>query len=691
MELFLYCAPEVYPDYGNYAMGLQPKRRRSGDPSPKPSPYDESVDMWSFAAVIFHLLAGKAPIAGQGDDRGVHMLSNIMTKDIDFTPLRAQSVSDDGIDFIAQLLNRNPHKRPKAPECLRHAWLQHVPDSLEYLDEGPSPDVVRRALERLEEVDEENLDIDMIHELEQLTQPPVKPAVADSQSPARPTKKLRKNNESDDLPRDIIYPTLPAQEVSSSPAAAATVALGRLFGEISSSALRSSGLFGDQLPPTTVASIPELRHGVEQISVNDFQSMEDESSPAADVSGQPLEYPQSLKVPRDDPPGSAPSLLGAEAQIGQLNVASPEDGGSAATTPETTNPVTPRTRELSPSSSISKSADSEHAASQQSRLGEFTRTVDLNLINDEAAYAAEIAAREASRAEIAAREAARAEIKPKAETFQVLSQPRQAPSIEFARTIDAGTGQEVRREPLTERNENLQQRLIAINPPISTDDVARPPRQFGKLTSTSDSYTCINIPLERYDTFWGRDRACNVRYPDALDTRIPKWALKVWFWSEGLDGFVKSGGDWTSYPGIYTIIATSATNGILVNGMKLSQTSEDKKAGLYGRLYRGDVVTIYQQNEDANVLKFDVDILFGQGARSRPESEKPFVILKEEKKSPAYLKQIGTRQSRALIKQDASSRSSSCKKMEEESNQALSEAPVGPSIPQLEGEDGTRL
>ena len=80
----LYCAPEIYPDYSMYAGGMQTKRRRVGEHAPRISPYSEAVDMWSFGAVIFHLLCGKPPITGKGDDRGAQMLNNIMTKDVDF-------------------------------------------------------------------------------------------------------------------------------------------------------------------------------------------------------------------------------------------------------------------------------------------------------------------------------------------------------------------------------------------------------------------------------------------------------------------------------------------------------------------------------------------------------------------------------------------------------------------------------
>ena len=45
------------------------------------------------------------------------------------------------------------------------------------------------------------------------------------------------------------------------------------------------------------------------------------------------------------------------------------------------------------------------------------------------------------------------------------------------------------------------------------------------------------------------------------------------------------------------------------------------------------------------MLKFNVDILFGSGAASRPLDERPFQILKESKQSKRYFDQVSFRQS----------------------------------------------
>ena len=63
------------------------------------------------------------------------MLRTIMTSDADFEALRRAGVSESGIDFVAQLLNRDPFSRPTEKECFQHPWIAEVPDVDEYEDD----------------------------------------------------------------------------------------------------------------------------------------------------------------------------------------------------------------------------------------------------------------------------------------------------------------------------------------------------------------------------------------------------------------------------------------------------------------------------------------------------------------------------------------------------------------------------
>lgn len=613
----LYCAPEVYPDYAQYSRGLTPKRRRAGDPSPRPTPYDNSVDMWSFGAVIFHLLAGKAPILGRGDDRGAQMLDNIMTKEIDFTPLRDRNVSEEAIDFVHQLLRRNPIDRQRESECLNHPWLRNVPDLFDYADEGPAPELIRRALTAVEEADEDDVDMVVAHELQQISQSRAQQDQVSPLSPHLPNKRRKLTTDGASEEGAVTYPSLPSLTSVQSPFAPPT-APGRLFGEIDERALRSSGVLGADAPFAATGAMPEIRNRVEQISVNDFRSANPDSSPdGMEVSFQAPLHPQAFTTPQLNPPGSAASLLGAEAQIGDLQVGSPTGDANGTTEHVSVNTHAPTTRQLSPSSPPPPSEPNGlHLRSQPAK---FSRMVDLNLINDDSAFAAERVARDASRQDK----------RQKAETFQAGQNSTHAPSLDFARTIDVTTGKERISEYPTSDND-LQRRLITMNSSPASSNFVRPPRRFGRLITTSGSFADVTINLEKRTTAWGRDSICDVRYHNLQETRIPKIALKIFFIAKGMLQWEKDGKNWTDCPGIETIISTSASNGILVNETKLKMISDSGDAGLYGKIYNGDVIII-QQPGDPTFLKFKVEITFGDSARYRPEEEKPFVVERDVK------------------------------------------------------------
>ncbi|KAJ9497174.1 Protein kinase protein rad53 [Exophiala xenobiotica] len=639
----LYCAPEVYPDYASYNQGSAAKRRRLGEPVPRPtpSPYDQSVDMWSFGAVIFHMLCGKPPINGRGDDRGAQMLSNIMTKDVDFEPLRQIGVSEAGIDLIGKLLNRNPSLRPKEADCLRHPWLREVPDHFLYenVDMAVS---AGRALHVVDEEDEDLLDEELIHNLNQLTQPP-----SSGHTPDRPAKRARTFVGTAISPDELTYPTLRDPGSSFLPSPMAPPAQ-RLFGEISQSLLRSSGVFGNAPPPTTMADVHDIQDLVEQISVNDFGRQGSiasaENAENAVNLIEPVKSAQELGKQQQIPVGSAASLMGAEQQIGQLNMASPEADVSDPASPETNNPVTPRTRELSPSSSVSQNLDEGLAETLRSS-GEpiFTRQIDLGLIADPVNLEAELEARNASRAE---------KLRAKADTFHGILSTRSRPlSIDLAATIDATTGNTVVRpgdaDAFLRPNPNLEGITRRSS---AASHFVKPPKRFGKLTSVPGSFANVTINLEARLTSWGRGVDCTVRYSDLKDTRIPKYALKITFWAPGMEKHIEEGGDWTEIPGVRTILATSASGCIYINGVELRKESADGDAALFGKIYTGDLITIFD-GPNGDSLQLRVEITFGDSARHRPSKEAGFHVQEERHHHQRMKERESMRVSRTVSEQ----------------------------------------
>ena len=83
------------------------------------------------------------------------MLRIIMTEDADYSQLRAVGVSEDGIDFVAQLLTRDPHSRPNQKQCFQHPWIANIPDLDQYEDDEVNPDVVEELSDIGEDVEDE--------------------------------------------------------------------------------------------------------------------------------------------------------------------------------------------------------------------------------------------------------------------------------------------------------------------------------------------------------------------------------------------------------------------------------------------------------------------------------------------------------------------------------------------------------
>jgi len=360
--------------------------------------------------------------------------------------------------------------------------------------------------------------------------------------------------------------------------------------------------------------LPEIRNRVEQIRVNDFVTRDDVNDPErADNFGRPLQYPQALGIPQVFT-GSALSLMGAEQQIGQLNMASPGAEASDDATSEATNPVTPQTRELSPWTGANQTAETRIAdTTRDTEEPVFTRRIDLDLVNDPENFAAEIEARNASRA---------VKTRTKAETFNGNANTRaRLPSIELATTIDAKTG-----KPVDESGS--ADRLILAPLCNSGPHFIKPAKRFGKLATVPGSFANVTINLEDRLTIWGRGIDCTLPYADRKDTRIPQYAMKINFWAPGMEKFVQEGGDWTQLPGVRTLISTSASKSIWINDVELRKETPDGEATLFGQLYVGDIITIYD-SPAGEFLKFKVEITFGDSARPRPESEHGFVLQQE--------------------------------------------------------------
>ncbi|KAL2860937.1 kinase-like domain-containing protein [Aspergillus lucknowensis] len=585
----LYCAPEVYPEYEMYRRGDVRKRRRLGDPPPKTSPYDQSVDMWSLGAVLYHILAGVPPYTGRGDDRGSQMLRTIMTTEPDYNILRSAGVSEAGVDLVSKLLNRDPQLRPKEQDCLKHPWLVDVPDMDEYEDDDlisiNSDGLSDIGEDAEEELDASQLsledDLDFEHQF-----------VENDGDPAQ-SKRPRIGS----LPAEIHYPSLPNLGISqdlqqSTPR--------RLFGEITSSALRSSHALGD--------GMDAFEDG--NFSVHDFVSSTGESMISDGISLNSV-----LSLPENPVPGSAVSLLGAENLVQQLNMNStwhPGTSNNPLLSAEAPSPQLSRANEaVDDYSQEQVQQDSSHVTPKATK---FSRRIELPI--------PDTASERSSSDDSATRRIS----DPHGESTKAAGEIF---DIELANTMDAKTGLSIPDGADLEGFEPPADPGQAGGPvciPRPLHPTGEPLPLFGKLTTLPGSIIDLTIPLRSRMTSWGRGPQATICYPDPMDSRVPVYALEVTFWAPAIEARIAAGQDWMTVPGLMSILSTKTRGCIWVNDIELRKGPDG--GGHYGKLYTGDIITVYRNRNRRSFLKFKCEFYLGDSVPERPENEKGFAVRK---------------------------------------------------------------
>lgn len=548
--------------------------------------------MWSLGAVLFHLLCGSPPYTGRGDDRGAQMLRTIMTTDVEYDLLREEGISEEAIDFVSRLLRTDPHERPTERELFKHPWIADVADVDEYSDSEDLPledeqlAIITEAVE--EELDASQLSINDHGDYKEIV------IGGDSEE----TLLKRPRLEAD---ISIHYPSLPPIDsfsVLEVPTNLQAATANRLFGEVTSSALRSSGIFGN-------------------LSPRNFDVKSDQSS------GESMEVDSDnlsagvYSFPIPNFTGSAHSLLGADSLVGQLNM-SPND--TSSNDPEATGdkPSTPQrrsVREVTPANQEGADpAQDKHSATEVTpKALPFHRRIELPLPDT---------ASESSM--------------PRSDSFQgPSSDGDDNKQDELAVTIDARTGREIVDElaPTTDGNYSdhqvMETRTMPSEEPQSetASNFVKPRPLVGKLVTVPGSIFDLTLRLEDRMTSWGRGPLATFVYPDRMDTRIPAYAIEVTFWSPGLELLVDEGTDWLEIPNVMTILSTKTRNRIWVNDVELRRgptMDNGSEVWIFGKIYTGDIITIWQNG--GKFLKFRCEIYHGDSARPRPESEKGFIV-----------------------------------------------------------------
>ncbi len=669
----LYCAPEVYTEYPEYDSSGNRTRRGKDKKSLPQQRYGHAVDIWSLGSVLFHALCGSPPYPASSKTGYHELLNSIMTKPLDIRPLQDAGVTEAGIGFVRAMLQVNPHQRATIEQLEASLWLGDG-SMVMSVDDDDEVDMVGGNNRALEEG------------ASQLS-------IHDGNS--------HDNDDDQDLETEIAGPYLTSSghvipgsfrsgdSISSEGESFAFIrnppGNPRLFGEVNASALGSSGVIPqDRLNLPISASVSEDDILDSASNLNFSTSMDTENQPppvpfamdgdeltlaAAAVSGsttEPAEQDLSNAHPVDTIM-SAPSLLGAESMVGQLQMDEPSPLLVAPTngppTPEIHDPTIslrrprdgtppevahPSVKRLKLSREIDiplsktvfwdeRNKSTWHNDYPEMMLSQFTEAVDVAKAHgEEFKHGEKIFEKYIGSYRKTPSEEPEPQVR--AHSEPAFGQGRQRLMKRDDRRLETITDTQL---PSTSRSESTI--LTGLNEKLLADQVHRaegihvpnndltfkpPKRILGKLIATPDS-VLSSISLNITDPFmsWGRGYSNTIVFPDGYEDRIPKYALKLMLWKQGLSAT----GTQPLEPDMGFWISTKATMGIRINGVHL-KSHDSKQAGSpskdWGELKHGDEITIWtKENKTYPFVKLRFECYYGTSSAARAEDAPRFNII----------------------------------------------------------------
>ncbi|OHS99964.1 hypothetical protein TRFO_33478 [Tritrichomonas foetus] len=119
--------------------------------------YDECVDIWALGVVLFYCTAGYFPFES-------YVLQKLSYKIMFEEPLYPMTASDELLDLLQKLLNKEPEERIKLNEIFEHEWVKMGSTS------GQAAEEAKAKGEILTEIgDEENIENKLTTEIKNET------------------------------------------------------------------------------------------------------------------------------------------------------------------------------------------------------------------------------------------------------------------------------------------------------------------------------------------------------------------------------------------------------------------------------------------------------------------------------------------------------------------------------------------
>lgn len=509
-------------------------------------PYSSAVDIWSLGTVIFHLLASKPPFKGSGEDQGYKMLRAVIHDDIDYGPLTARGVEAAGIEFLSSMIDIDGESRPSAKDLLRHPWIQPVDDivSIPNLEESqifhnPNNDV----LETLDEEEEwDGLQTESFLKAARAlikTPTPDAPSLTNGETSAEDKVPVTENDCSD----------------GSSQVDIESVAASQIPAELANQQDHD----WDGGPP--IGSAPANQSWFKK--------------PWPSHYGQGDQIEGSISGSEDDTPqqGSRPGKLFGEVSQ-DPNEESGIFGGESQPTirPLEGSPQSPPRNSPSLFGTESRMNNLNMQVSRPNKISVLRSAVTNSMIHGKRYRSTATSGSDESNTSSIEEPVAKRSMVKLGESININGNTRlesESPNLDVTRS-------------LSQKVDDLQiSSSLATLIPIP-----------GCLSTKELSITT------RLSNFGRADKNTNI-YEDLTDSRIPRRAFDIYFFSAG---FAHRDKEWYKYPDVNAVIMTRCSTGIKVNGCHVP-TSDPGTVFKVAKLRTGDLIEVYNSGRKKLVYR----------------------------------------------------------------------------------------
>ena len=612
------------------------------------------------------------------------MLENLMHRPVNWERLKAVGVSDLGIDFLSRMLVTDPSERASDQELLDHVWTSEAEGPADAADcvlsdptERLNAHASQLSLAEEEEEEEESKgpgdvgteDVHVSKRARTWVPDTTRNAWGETESMVVRNQQLGDWAEGSGL--GIEYPPAPISggNFGNQPQP------NRLFGEIGASALASSGALGVQGnralevqgsgPGSYDVSFDAALYDVSRAATSDGASAATELMKDANrgTTQHPNQNLQRLHAPT--PSGGAPSLLGTEALVGQLNMASiGSENGNTATPNPTKEPNSASFRQhpkrssqdiLAPegegASKRLKTTGVEHASGQlpntseryppaphasienvrQKTMSPMSRPGSRDSNNG--GYEEGQSSRGASKSTFNLPSTAfnsRESSQPlEAENDVVMGddgdsddevlrleealaaarakKEAKAASRTHSRPVSQASSRPAssHRDPTSTADQSMADSATfdatANIPPTAAASFVKPPLRFGKLQPTRGSIHTPSIYITERLTTYGRRPDSTFVHPNPKEDRIPKQALDIQMWYPGIETDIEAGK--TDWMNHPKLEAIIRTRTSLYVRVNGVKLKKGQGEYLWGRLRTGDEITVVEPKAGATTAR----------------------------------------------------------------------------------------